>query len=84
VKEQKNYLIIITSDHGGHDKIHGIQHPDDFRLPFVIHSDRIEFESVQNSKYGVTDLRNILNGFYIKEYREGRPKEWRSCRYKNN
>jgi predicted AlkP superfamily pyrophosphatase or phosphodiesterase len=61
VKEQKNYVIIITSDHGGHDKIHGSQHPDDFRLPFVIHSDRIKFESIQNSKYYVTDLQDILN-----------------------
>jgi len=61
VKEQKNYLIIITSDHGGHDKIHGSQHPDDFRLPLVIHSDRMKFESIQNSKYRVTDLKDILN-----------------------
>jgi phosphopentomutase len=61
VKAQKNYLIIITSDHGGHEKIHGSQHPDDFRLPFVIHSDRMKFESIQNSKYGVTDLKDILN-----------------------
>ena len=61
VKEQKNYLIIITSDHSGHDKIHGSQHPDDFRLPFIIHSDRMDFESIQNSKYSVTDLKDILN-----------------------
>lgn len=61
VKEQKNYLIIITSDHGGHERIHGSQHPDDFRLPFVIHSDRMEFESIQNSSYDVTDLKDILN-----------------------
>ena len=61
VKEQKNYLIIITSDHAGHDKIHGSQHPDDFRLPLVIHSDRIEFRSIRNNKYVVTDLKGILN-----------------------
>ena len=61
VKAQKNYLIIITSDHGGHDKIHGSQHPEDFRLPFVIHSDRMEFQSIRNSKYFVTDLKDILN-----------------------
>jgi predicted AlkP superfamily pyrophosphatase or phosphodiesterase len=61
VKEQKNYLIIITSDHAGHGKIHGSQHPDDFRLPFIIHSDRMKFESVRNSEYFVTDLKAILN-----------------------
>jgi len=61
VKEQKNYLIIITSDHAGHGKIHGSQHPNDYRLPFIIHSDRMDFESIQNSKYSVTDLKDILN-----------------------
>jgi len=61
VKAQENYVIIITSDHGGHDKIHGSQHPDDFRLPLIIHSDRMKFESITNSKYYVTDLRDILN-----------------------
>ena len=61
VKEQKNYVIIITSDHGGHGKIHGSQHPDDYRLPFIIHSDRIDFQSIQNSKYFVVDLKDILN-----------------------
>ena len=61
VKEQKNFVIIVTSDHSGHGKIHGSQHPDDFRLPFVIHSDRMKFGSIQNSKYDVTDLKDILN-----------------------
>lgn len=58
--EQKNYLLIITSDHAGHDKIHGSGHPEDFRLPFVIHSDRISFKSIQKSKYEVTDLKGIV------------------------
>jgi predicted AlkP superfamily pyrophosphatase or phosphodiesterase len=61
VKEQKNYVIIITSDHGGHDKIHGSQHPEDYRLPFVIHSDRMEFESIQNARYSVAELKDILD-----------------------
>lgn len=61
VKDQKNYVIIITSDHGGHDKIHGSQHPDDFRLPIVVNSDRMDFRSIRNSKYVVTDLKSILN-----------------------
>ena len=61
VKEQKNYLIIITSDHAGHDKIHGSQHPDDYKLPFIIHSDRRDFQSIQNSKYFVADLKDIIS-----------------------
>lgn len=60
LKVQKNYLLVITSDHAGHDKIHGSQHPDDFRLPFVISSDTIEFEDIRNRTYRVTDLKGFL------------------------
>ena len=62
VKEQKNYLIIITSDHAGHGKIHGSQHPDDYRLPFIINSDTMKFKKFQNIRYSVTDLKNIVDG----------------------
>ena len=62
MKEQKNYLIIITSDHAGHGKIHGTQHPDDYRLPFIINSDTMKFSKFQNIRYSVTDLKNIVDG----------------------
>jgi len=62
VKEQKNYLIIITSDHAGHDKIHGSQHPEDYKLPFIINSDTMKFNKFQNIRYSVTDLKNIVDG----------------------
>lgn len=62
MKEQKNYLIIITSDHAGHGKIHGTQHPDDYRLPFIIKSDTMKFNKFQNIHYSVTDLKNIVDG----------------------
>ncbi len=61
VKEQKNYLIIITSDHGGHDKIHGSQHPDDYKLPFITHSDMIKLKNIQNTRYSVAELKDILD-----------------------
>ncbi len=60
VKEQKNYLIIITSDHGGHDKIHGSQHPDDYKLPFITHSDIMKVKNIQNTRYSVAELKDIL------------------------
>lgn len=58
--EQKNYLLIITSDHAGHGRVHGSGHPEDFRLPFVIQSDRMLFEDIRKTKYVVTDLKGIL------------------------
>jgi len=61
VKEQKNYLIIITSDHAGHDKIHGSQHPDDYKLPFITHSDIMKVKNIQNTRYSVAELKDILD-----------------------
>ena len=61
MREQKNYLIIITSDHGGHDKIHGSQHLDDFRLPFIAHSDIMKLKNIQNTRYSVAELKDVLD-----------------------
>ncbi len=61
VKEQKNYLFIITSDHAGHDKIHGSQHPDDYKLPFITHSDIMKLKNIQNTRYSVTELKDMLD-----------------------
>jgi predicted AlkP superfamily pyrophosphatase or phosphodiesterase len=36
VKEIQRFLIVITSDHAGHGKIHGSSHPDDYRLPLTV------------------------------------------------
>jgi predicted AlkP superfamily pyrophosphatase or phosphodiesterase len=61
VKEQKNYVIIITSDHGGHDKIHGSQYPDDYKLPFITQSDIMNLKNIQNTRYSVAELKDILD-----------------------
>ena len=61
VKEQRNYMVIITSDHGGHDKIHGSQHPDDYKLPFITHSDIMKLKNIQNTRYSVAELKDILD-----------------------
>jgi predicted AlkP superfamily pyrophosphatase or phosphodiesterase len=74
VKEQKNYVIIITSDHGGHGKIHGSQHPDDFRLPLIAHSDIMKLKDIQDTRYSVTDLKGLLDR--ILKYKQMR-KEYR-------
>ncbi|MBW2483524.1 MAG: alkaline phosphatase [Deltaproteobacteria bacterium] len=61
VKAQKNYVIIITGDHGGHDKIHGSQHPDDYKLAFIARSDVMELKNIQNTRYSVADLKGIMD-----------------------
>jgi len=60
IRSMENYLIIITSDHAGHDKIHGTNHPDDSKLPLVMISDVIDLKKYQGIKYSVTQLKSIL------------------------
>ncbi|MGE4424083.1 MAG: alkaline phosphatase family protein [Pseudodesulfovibrio sp.] len=36
VRSQGEYRIIILSDHGGHEKLHGCGHPEDFRIPIIV------------------------------------------------
>lgn len=39
VAKRGRHLIVITSDHAGHDRLHGTRHPDAYRLPMIIATD---------------------------------------------
>lgn len=60
VRRKGDYLIVITSDHAGHGTVHGSNHPDDFKLPFVIVSDRIKLNRFQKIPYRVVDLKPMM------------------------
>jgi predicted AlkP superfamily pyrophosphatase or phosphodiesterase len=55
-----NFLVVITSDHAGHGIEHGTDHPDDARLPLVLHSDGRRFPEVQDKPFEITGLVPIL------------------------
>lgn len=40
VSQRGAYLIIVTSDHAGHDRQHGTGHADDFRMPVIMAANR--------------------------------------------
>ena len=61
IEKKGKFIIIITSDHGGHEKLHGTDHPDDFKLPFVFYSDLLKEPDVQNTEYTTTMLKGILD-----------------------
>lgn len=61
LNKQGNFLLIITSDHAGHEKHHGTNHPEDYRLPLIIRSDSKKFPDLQGYPYSVTDLRSIVS-----------------------
>lgn len=60
VIDKQNYLLIVISDHSGHGKIHGSDHPEDFRLPLIIASDRLAVDRFQDRIFSVIDLKYEL------------------------
>jgi predicted AlkP superfamily pyrophosphatase or phosphodiesterase len=62
LKTRGNYLLIVTSNHAGHEKHHGTSHPEDYRLPFLILSDVKKFPDMQGRPHSVTELRAIISG----------------------
>jgi len=36
VRQRGTYLIVVTSDHAGHERLHGTSHPEDFKLPLLV------------------------------------------------
>jgi predicted AlkP superfamily pyrophosphatase or phosphodiesterase len=65
VKSKGNYLIVITSDHAGHETIHGSDHPDDAKLPLIMVSDVINLTKYQGIEYHVAQLKPILESILL-------------------
>jgi len=60
VVKKQNYLLIVTSDHAGHGKIHGSDHPEDYRLPLIVCSDTVKVKRFQGISLSVTELKQLL------------------------
>ena len=60
VRNRGRYLLIVTSDHAGHAKLHGTDHPDDYRLPLIMVSDIAFCGEIQDRPYHVTDLKALV------------------------
>lgn len=60
VQQTGKYLLVITSDHAGHEKLHGCDHPDDYKLPFIAVSDSINVKSEVAEHYETYRLIDYL------------------------
>lgn len=58
ITSRRKYILIITSDHAGHNKVHGTGHPEDYKLPFIFYSDYKRINAM--TEYKVTDLKGIV------------------------
>ena len=62
IKNRKSYLIAITSDHAGHAKIHGSDHPEDYRLPLILYSDTVPVKHFQDISFSIVDFKEMVDG----------------------
>ncbi len=69
LERRASYFLVITSDHGGHEREHGTEHPEDRRLPLVIRSDWTRLPDLQGRAYEITGLRAILAPVFIGDRR---------------
>ena len=63
---KQNYLLIVTSDHAGHGKIHGSDHAEDYRLPLIVCSDTVNVKRFQGISFQVTELKQLLENLLEK------------------
>ncbi|MFP4316749.1 MAG: alkaline phosphatase family protein [Desulfovibrionales bacterium] len=60
VRSQGEYCVIILSDHGGHEKMHGCGHHEDFRIPIIILQSRPTLNPADLRGFTTNDLPSLL------------------------
>jgi predicted AlkP superfamily pyrophosphatase or phosphodiesterase len=60
IKSRKNHLIVVTSDHAGHAKVHGTDHPEDYKLPLVLYSDTVPIKHFQDVSFSIIDFKEMI------------------------
>ena len=51
---------MVTSDHAGHAKVHGTDHPEDYKLPLVLYSDTVPVKDFQDIYFSIIDFKEII------------------------
>lgn len=59
VSRRGRYAIVVTSDHAGHDKQHGTDHPEDYKLPLIV-TGNVKLPPLPPGDWSVTGLRSLV------------------------
>lgn len=59
VRQRGRYAIVVTSDHAGHDKLHGTHHPEDYKLPLIV-AGNVTLPRLPQGTWSVTELRALV------------------------
>lgn len=68
IDKRGKFIIIITSDHAGHGLLHGTDHPDDFKLPFIFYSDVMKMTEIQDAVYTTNMLKRIVEKILMHKF----------------
>lgn len=60
VSRRGEYAIVVTSDHAGHDKLHGTDHPEDYKLPLIVSGNFSTLPRIPDGDWPVTRLRALV------------------------
>lgn len=61
VEQRGHYLIVVTSDHAGHDNLHGTQHPEDYKLPLLLAGNANHLPQLPEDDWPLIDLRRLVS-----------------------
>jgi len=59
VAQRGSYLVVVTSDHAGHERQHGTSHPEDFKLPLIMAADQV-LPALAPGVFRITDLKPLV------------------------
>ena len=51
-----DYVVMITADHGGHDRTHGTSLPEDMKIPYIVTGNGIEKGKVIEKNVSIKDI----------------------------
>lgn len=60
VSRRGAYAIVVTSDHAGHDRLHGTDHPEDYKLPLIVSGNLARLPSIPEGDWPATGLRALV------------------------
>jgi len=64
VAKRGRYLVLVTSDHAGHERQHGTLHPDDFKLPLIM-SASYPLPPLAPGVFPITELKRLLHNTLV-------------------
>jgi predicted AlkP superfamily pyrophosphatase or phosphodiesterase len=59
VSRRGRYAVVVTSDHAGHDRQHGTDHPEDYKLPLIL-AGNVKLPQLPPGTWPITELRALV------------------------